>query len=233
MQRSSDSIASLAAALAKAQIELSNPEKSLIGSIEAREPNAPERLFRYASLASGLDIVRKTLGQHEIATVQTTAIDQACRHRQSDDSAGSCLGRMDRLGLAGLPDQRDGNPASDGSGADLRPALCAVHPGRYCRRRRSRCARPCGASQSGPRTGQGKREWRRQRSARQPSAHRRSASGCSSQWKVSLFVHRRLRCSVPRHRPNCATGLLASSTTLAQVTKLPSGRIAGLRQRIL
>ena len=71
------SIASLAGALAKAQIELANPEKSLVGSIEANHPNAPERLFRYASLASGLDIVRKTLGQHEIATVQTTAIDQA------------------------------------------------------------------------------------------------------------------------------------------------------------
>ena len=77
MQRSSESIASLAAALAKAQIELANPEKSLIGSIETRDRNAPERLFRYASLASGLEIVRKTLGQHEIATVQTTAIDQA------------------------------------------------------------------------------------------------------------------------------------------------------------
>jgi hypothetical protein len=76
MQRSSQSIASLAAALAKAQIELSNPEKSLIGSIEGKAPNAPERLFRYASLASGLEIVRKTLGQHEIATMQTTAIDQ-------------------------------------------------------------------------------------------------------------------------------------------------------------
>ena len=59
------------------RFELSNPEKSLIGSIEAKHPNAPERLFRYASLASGLDIVRKTLGQHEIATVQTTAIDQS------------------------------------------------------------------------------------------------------------------------------------------------------------
>ena len=40
-------------------------------------PGGAERSFRYASLASGLDIVRKTLGQHEIATVQTTAIDQA------------------------------------------------------------------------------------------------------------------------------------------------------------
>ena len=35
-----------------------------------------ERTFSYASLSSGLDIVRKTLGQHEIATVQTTGVDQ-------------------------------------------------------------------------------------------------------------------------------------------------------------
>jgi len=76
MQRSSESIAALAAALAKAQAELVNPEKSLIGSIKGDRDNGGERLFRYASLASGLDIVRKTLGQHEIATVQTTAIDQ-------------------------------------------------------------------------------------------------------------------------------------------------------------
>jgi hypothetical protein len=77
MQRSSDSIASLAAALAKAQIELSNPEKSLVGTIEPRMGEGGQRLFRYAPLSSGLEIVRKTLGQHEIATVQTTAIDQA------------------------------------------------------------------------------------------------------------------------------------------------------------
>jgi len=76
MPRSSDSIAALAAALAKAQAALINPEKSLIGSIKGEGGEAAERLFRYASLASGLDIVRKTLGQHEIATVQTTAIDQ-------------------------------------------------------------------------------------------------------------------------------------------------------------
>jgi ERF superfamily len=31
-------------------------------------------------LASGLDIVRKCLGQHEIATIQTTAIDQNAGH---------------------------------------------------------------------------------------------------------------------------------------------------------
>jgi hypothetical protein len=67
----------LAAALAKAQIELANPEKSLIGTIKGDGAGTAERLFRYASLSSGLNIVRKTLGQHEIATVQTTAIDQS------------------------------------------------------------------------------------------------------------------------------------------------------------
>jgi len=36
MQRSSPSIAALAAALAKAQMELVNPEKSLTGSIESQ-----------------------------------------------------------------------------------------------------------------------------------------------------------------------------------------------------
>jgi ERF superfamily protein len=76
MQRSSPSIAALATALAKAQIELTNPEKSLIGTIEPRRGEGGPRQFRYAPLSSGLEIVRKTLGQHEIATVQTTAIDQ-------------------------------------------------------------------------------------------------------------------------------------------------------------
>jgi hypothetical protein len=77
MQRSSSSIAALAAALAKAQIELTNPEKSLTGTIEPQRGTGGARQFRYAPLSSGLEIVRKTLGQHEIATVQTTAIDQA------------------------------------------------------------------------------------------------------------------------------------------------------------
>ena len=77
MHRSSPSIASLAAAFAKAQAELVNPEKSLTATIRSDERGRAEQTFRYASLSSGLDIVRKTLGQHEIATVQTTAIDQA------------------------------------------------------------------------------------------------------------------------------------------------------------
>src|SRR5262245_33067067 len=77
MPRSSESVAALASALAKAQAELVNPEKSLTATIRTGRPGDSERSFRYAPLSSGLDIVRKTLGQHEIATLQTTAIDQA------------------------------------------------------------------------------------------------------------------------------------------------------------
>ncbi len=77
MQRSSGSIGSLAAALAKAQGELTNPEKLLIATIPADGRSGAEKTFRYASLSSGLDIVRKVLGQQEIATIQTTSVDQA------------------------------------------------------------------------------------------------------------------------------------------------------------
>src|SRR6266851_5535909 len=75
MQRSSESIGAIAAALAKAQVELTNPEKWLVATIRSPFPREGDRTFRYASLASGLDLVRKALGKHEIATVQTTSID--------------------------------------------------------------------------------------------------------------------------------------------------------------
>jgi hypothetical protein len=77
MHRSSETIGAIAAALAKAQGELTNPEKALVATIRSPFPREGERTFRYASLASGLDIVRKALGQQEIATIQTTTIDQA------------------------------------------------------------------------------------------------------------------------------------------------------------
>jgi hypothetical protein len=76
MHRSSESIGTIAAALAKAQAELINPEKSLVATIRSLFPRGSNRTFRYAPLSSGLEIVRKSLGRHEIATFQTTAIDQ-------------------------------------------------------------------------------------------------------------------------------------------------------------
>jgi len=79
MHRSSESIAALAAALAKAQTELTNPEKSLTATIGTDRNGEGARTFRYAPLSSGLDIVRKTLGKHKIAIFQTTGIDQPTR----------------------------------------------------------------------------------------------------------------------------------------------------------
>jgi ERF superfamily len=52
------------------------PEKSLVGIIAPATPRENGRAFRYAPLASGLDLVRKSLGRHEIALVQTTSIDK-------------------------------------------------------------------------------------------------------------------------------------------------------------
>ena len=76
MHRSSDTIGNISAALAKAQAELTNPEKSLSATIRSPFPREADRTFRYAPLSSGLDIVRKSLGRHEIATIQSTEIDQ-------------------------------------------------------------------------------------------------------------------------------------------------------------
>src|SRR5215468_7071487 len=77
VHRSSESFAALTAALAKAQAKLVNPEKSLTATIRSGRPGEGQRTFRYAPLSSGLEIVRKTLSEYEIAVIQTTAIDQA------------------------------------------------------------------------------------------------------------------------------------------------------------
>ena len=77
MQQSSSSIGALAAALAKAQLELVNPEKSMTATIPVNDSGGAEQTFHYAPLSSGLEILRKILDQHEIAIVQATAIDQA------------------------------------------------------------------------------------------------------------------------------------------------------------
>jgi hypothetical protein len=75
MHQASEHIGTIAAALARAQAELTNPEKTLTAMIRSPFLRDDDRTFRYASLASGLDIVRKTLSQQEIATIQTTRIE--------------------------------------------------------------------------------------------------------------------------------------------------------------
>jgi hypothetical protein len=79
VHRSSETFAALASALARAQAHLVNPEKSLTATIKTGKAGEIERSFRYAPLSSGLEIVRKTLSEQEIAVIQTTAVDQASR----------------------------------------------------------------------------------------------------------------------------------------------------------
>ena len=104
---------------------LTNPEKSLRRPSAPGFPATPNATFRYASLASDLEIVRKSLSQHEIATVQTTTIDRELID-PPHDAACACVRRVDVLGLAGLPHRRDQRATPHGRSADLRPALHAV-----------------------------------------------------------------------------------------------------------
>src|SRR5215207_9911248 len=75
MQLSSSSIAHLAGALAKAQCELVNPPKSLTAVLDMGRSRGTAQTYRYLPLSAGLDIVRKTLGKHELAVFQTTQVD--------------------------------------------------------------------------------------------------------------------------------------------------------------
>ena len=138
MQRSSNKIGALAAALAKAQSEIANPEKSLMATIQSPFPREGSRTFRYAPLAAGLEIVRKCLGQHEIATVQATRLDRDSGPDHTDYHARPFIGGVDVVGLAGLSGARYGSAPSDGGGPHLRPPLRPIHTGWNRRRRRSR-----------------------------------------------------------------------------------------------
>jgi hypothetical protein len=125
VQRSSESVAALASALAKAQAELVNPEKSLTATIATGRPGEGERTFRYAPLSSGLDIVRKTLGQHEIATLQTTAIDHTVGMINLTTTLAHASGEWIASDWPVCPIARR---------ADLRAPLCPVHARRHRRR---------------------------------------------------------------------------------------------------
>src|SRR5437588_12649026 len=126
MHRSSESIGTIAAALAKAQAELTNPEKSLVATIRSPFPREGDRTFRYAPLSSGLDSVRKGLGRHEIATIQATAIDKDAGLLRLT-TVLAFVRRMDLIGMAGLPDYRYCFSPANGGGAHLCPALRPIH----------------------------------------------------------------------------------------------------------
>ena len=136
MQRSSESIGAIAAALAKAQAELTNPEKSLVATIRASHPRDHDQTFRYAALSSGLDIVRKTLGGHEIATVQTTAIDKEAGLIRLTTTLAHSSGEWLSSEWPVCAINETCRAATDGSGAHLRKTLCPLYPCGHCGRGR-------------------------------------------------------------------------------------------------
>ena len=127
MQRSSETIGTIAAALAKAQARLVNPEKSLVGTIRSEQGSGSERSFRYAPLSSGLDIVRKTLSQHEIATVQTTSIDATAGIVRLSTVLAHASGEWIASDWPVCPITDTATPHRMGA------ALTPVHAGRHCR----------------------------------------------------------------------------------------------------
>ena len=134
MHRSSDTIGNISAALAKAQAELTNPEKSLTATIRSPFPRERDRTFRYAPLSSGLDIIRKTLGRHEIATIQSTEIDREAGLLRLTTilahSSGEWISSEWPVCLI-----TDIASATHGGRPHLCPTVRALHAGGDCRRR--------------------------------------------------------------------------------------------------
>ena len=161
MQRSSESIGAIAAALAKAQS--GQPGKVAHGHYSRLYPRESDQTFRYAALSAGLDIVRKSLGGHEIATVQTTSIDKEAGWIRLTTVLAHSSGEWLSSEWTGLRDQRDGDAAPDGGGADLRPSICPLYPGRHRGRRRSGRARPRSRRENCRRPSVQKWKWRRAR----------------------------------------------------------------------
>ena len=142
MQRSSNKIGALAAALAKAQAEIANPEKSLTATIESPFPREGQRTFRYAPSPRG-----STSFANALASMRS----QRSRAQRSTGTAGLIRLTTTLVHASGewvssdwpvCPASETAAPSPDGRRPHLCPALCPVHAGGNRRRGRSRCARP-------------------------------------------------------------------------------------------
>jgi hypothetical protein len=151
MHRSSERIGAIAGALARAQAELTNPEKAHTATIRSPFPRKEDRTFRYASLASGLDIVAEDAWPARDCHRPDYTGRSDLRPHLSDDLTRSFIGRMDLLRFTGLRREGCGGSASDGSGPDVCAPLCSLCPSRHSGRRRSRrTGRGCGTDNDRP-----------------------------------------------------------------------------------
>ena len=137
MHRSSENVAAIATALAKAQTELSNPEKAMIGTVYNARSDSSTKLpvcvaiewTRHHQKGPGRPADRDC-ADHRHRSGQ--------RHRQSHHRPPAHLRGVDILGLAGLPAIGDICTSPDGCGADLCAALRSILDGRDRRGGRSR-----------------------------------------------------------------------------------------------
>ena len=149
MQRSSETIGAIAGALAKAQAELTNPAKSLTATIPALFPREADRTFRYAPLSAGLEIVRKCLGQHEIAVVQTTAIDKEAGFIRLTTVLAHSSGEWMSSDWPVCPVSETAAPHRMGAALTYARRYALFTPGGDRRRGRSRCPRPANSGAQG------------------------------------------------------------------------------------
>ena len=102
MHRSSESVAAIATALAKAQTELSNPEKAMVGHGLQQQVRQPAKL-PLRLLVERPGYRQKDLGWPADRDRADHRHRSRQRHGQPDDRPAAHFRGVDLLGLAGLP----------------------------------------------------------------------------------------------------------------------------------
>ena len=99
IRRVSESIGTIAGALAKAQAELTNPEKALIATIRASNPREKDQTFRYAALrfAQPRAVGRKVSDEY---TVPVCRLHHRDLHTYGDEASWWAAVSIDPLPIA-------------------------------------------------------------------------------------------------------------------------------------
>ncbi len=180
----SDQLDDLASALAKAQAELGNAEADAIGHVGSVENG---RSYRYATLASVWQAIRKPLSANGLAVIQTCEPSNRGELRltttllhesgqwisgteivpmpvQTPQGYGSALTYARRYGLAAMVgvcvDEDDDAVAASERASTVQPSTPAVAPGRPGQRSRAEAAGDNRPARQGPSRRTPSRSWR-------------------------------------------------------------------------
>jgi hypothetical protein len=134
VQRSSESIACLSAALAKAQAELTNPEKSLVATIRGKRPGEGERSFRYAPGPAGWS---RALGSLSAGPDIWSAPARNSSSGETANSAGSASEPLAARASSG-PGCEEVDLTGRNWNVEFKPVLRGAGLARGCIRRRTK-----------------------------------------------------------------------------------------------